>query len=465
MPRTRWSGRTRRIDDWNPEDQRFWAERGRRVARRNLAASILSEHLGFSVWTMWSVLVLFLTPRSGASLDPADKFLVVVTPTLVGALLRLPYSAGVARFGGRTWTLLASLLLAVPTLGAWYLVQRPGAPLWGYLLVAASAGVGGATFGSSMTYVGMLFPQHRQGLVLGLNAGGGNLGVAAVQLVGVAVIAVAGTAHPALLPAVYLPAILVAAAVAARYMDDIVPRRRERPALAEACRSGHTWWISALYVGSFGSFIGYGFALGIVLQTEFGWAPLAAASAGFVGPLLGSAARPVGGWLADRYGGARVTFAAFLGMALGTGGLLVAAAAGSATGFLAGFVALFLLSGAGNGSVYKMIPAVFAAEAARAVLAGEDARGQFARARRLTGAVIGIGGAVGALGGVAINLAFRAAYAGGPGGGARAFVAFLAGYAGCLAITWFGYLGGRARRRLAVPEATLHADRAAVRNV
>ena len=91
--RSRFAGRW--IDEWNPEDEGFWERTGARIASRNLSFSILSEHIGFSIWTMWSVLVLFMGPEYGV--DAASKFFLVAVPTLVGAVLRLPYTFAVAR--------------------------------------------------------------------------------------------------------------------------------------------------------------------------------------------------------------------------------------------------------------------------------------------------------------------------------------------------------------------------------
>ncbi|MGW7430199.1 MFS transporter [Streptomyces sp. NPDC054861] len=429
------------MEDWDPEDVRFWEARGKRIARRNLALSVASEHIGFSVWSMWSVLVLFMSPRIGLPFTPGEKFLLVVTPTLVGAVLRIPYSHAVTRFGGRDWTVFATAVLLVPACGAAYFVQRPGTPLWVFLLIGALGGAGGGNFASSMTNITAFFPQRHQGWALGLNAGGGNLGVAVVQLLGLLVIATAGDTHPAYVAAFYLPLIVTVALLAALRMDNLAPpARKEKGAWTEAVRCAHTWWISLLYIGTFGSFIGYGFAFGLVLQTQFGSTALEAASYTFLGPLLGSLARPFGGRLADRWGGARVTAWTFVAMAAGTGGLLLASARGSFALFVGGFTVLFVLTGLGNGSTYKMIPAVFAERAGREVTDGRDARDAFARARRLSGAVIGIAGAVGALGGVAVNLAFRAAYGSEGGSGAPAFVAFLCFYALCVAVTWTVYL-------------------------
>ncbi len=425
---------------WDPEDRGFWEHTGRRVAHRNLVFSIFAEHVGFSVWNFWSVLVLFLSPEIGFDFTAGEKFLLGVLPTLVGALLRLPYSAAVMRFGGRTWTVVSSTVLLVPTVLAAYFVHQPGTPLWVFLLVSAICGVGGATFASSMTNIAAFYPRREQGSALGLNAGGGNVGVAAVQIIGLLVIATVGDTHPAYVCVLYLPLIVLAMLGAALGMDDIDAVRARPGAQAEAVRERHTWVLSLLYIGTFGSFIGFSFAFGLVLQTEFGFDALQAASYTFLGPLLGSLARPLGGRLADRFGGTRLTLASFLGMAAGTGVLLYASALSSFGLYLATFIVLFVLTGVGNGSTYTMIPTVFAEQASRAVASGEDPPTAHARARRLSGAVIGITGAVGALGGVFINLAFRASYGGEAGSGSAALVTFLAFYLCCAVLTWAVYL-------------------------
>ncbi|MGA5343586.1 nitrate/nitrite transporter [Streptomyces griseoincarnatus] len=425
---------------WDPEDEDAWHKGGRRIARRNLVLSVLSEHVGFSVWTLWSVLVLFMSPEIGLGFSPGEKFLLVATPTVVGSLLRLPYSYAVTRFGGRNWTVFATGILLVPTLLALYFVQRPGTPLWVFMAIGALAGVGGGNFASSMTNITAFYPQRHQGWALGLNAGGGNLGVAAVQLIGLLVISIAGDTHPSYVAAVYLPLIVVVALLSAWKMDNVDAVRAEPGAQREAARDHDTWWISLLYIGTFGSFIGYGFAFGLVLQNEFGASPREAVGYTFLGPLLGSIARPLGGRLADRMGGARVTFWNFLGMGAGTAVLIVAAVLNSFGMFIVGFTALFVLSGLGNGSTYKMIPAVYAKKAEDEIASGRDAGDAFARARRLSGAVIAIAGAIGALGGAAIDFAFKLAYTDGSGSGAPAFVAFLAYYALCLTVIRVVYL-------------------------
>lgn len=428
------------IERWEPEDETFWKESGERIARRNLLYSVLSEHIGFSIWSLWSVMVLFMGPEYG--IDPAGKFFLIGTATVVGALVRIPYTFAVARFGGRNWTVVSALLLLAPTIAA-LAVMEPGTSYGTFLAVAALTGVGGGNFASSMTNINAFFPLRKKGWALGLNAGGGNIGVPVVQLAALLVIGTAGAGHPRLLLWIYLPLIVIAAALALVRMDNLAPVRNDGGAVREAARDAHTWIMAFLYIGTFGSFIGYSFAFGLVLQTQFGRTPLQAASLTFIGPLLGSLVRPVGGALADRFGGARITLATFVAMAAATGVVLLASVRESLPVFLVGFVALFALSGLGNGSTYKMIPGIFAAKALARGLDGDAAA---AHGRRLSGASMGLIGAVGALGGLAINLVFRSAFLD-SGSGTAAFTTFLGFYAVCCAVTWAVYL----RRPAAAP--------------
>ncbi|MCH0542797.1 NarK/NasA family nitrate transporter [Streptomyces sp. MUM 203J] len=428
------------IQEWDPENTTFWKEKGERIANRNLLFSVISEHIGFSIWSLWSVMVMFMGPEYG--IDPAGKFFLIASASLVGAVIRVPYTFAVARFGGRNWTVMSAALLLVPSCLA-FAVMEPGTSYTTFLVVALLTGVGGGNFASSMTNINSFFPLHKKGWALGLNAGGGNIGVAVVQLVGLAVIGTVGAGHPKVLIGIYIPLIVAAALCAVRYMDNLAPVKNDTGAAKDAARDPHTWIMSFLYIGTFGSFIGYSFAFGLVLQTQFGRTPLQAASLTFIGPALGSLIRPVGGSLADRYGGARITLATFAAMAAATGVVVYASVTESLSVFLVGFIALFILTGLGNGSTYKMIPAIFKAKAEAQGLTGETAD---TYGRRLSGASMGLIGAVGALGGLGINLVFRQSFMT-AGTGTSAFVTFLLFYGVCMAVTWAVYL----RRPSAAP--------------
>ncbi|MEV0980580.1 nitrate/nitrite transporter [Streptomyces sp. NPDC049915] len=425
------------IRQWDPEDETFWKQTGEKIARRNLLFSVLSEHIGFSVWTMWSVLVLFMGPQYG--LTPADKFLLTSMVTLVGAVVRVPYTFAVALFGGRNWTVISAGLLLVPSIAA-FVVMEPGTSFSTFLLVGLLAGVGGGNFASSMTNINAFFPLRKKGWALGLNAGGGNIGVPVIQLVTLAIIGAGG--GPRVLLGIYIPLIVLAAGLAAWKMDNLENVRNDTGAAKDAARDAHTWIMSLLYIGTFGSFIGYSFAFGQVLTNQFGRTPLEAAYVTFIGPLLGSLIRPLGGRLADRYGGARITLANYVAMGAATAVLIFASMQKSLALFTGAFVVLFVLTGLGNGSTFKMIPGIFQAKAQAKGLTGEAAASY---GRRLSGASMGLIGAVGALGGVGINLAFRQSFLS-YGSGTGAFVAFLAYYGVCFAVTWAVYLRRTAAR-------------------
>jgi NNP family nitrate/nitrite transporter-like MFS transporter len=433
------------IDDWRLEDGEFWNTTGKYIARRNLIFSVLCEHIGFSVWSLWSVLVLFLGKDYG--FDPAQKFLLTALPTLVGAVLRLPYTFAVGKFGGRNWTIISALLLLIPTILI-AIVLKPGVSFENLLVVSLFAGVGGGNFASSMTNINAFYPSRLKGWALGVNAGGGNLGVPLVQIVGLVVLATLGVSHPRAMVAIYIPLIVLSAVGAALTMDNLTQNKNVKGAIREVLRHRETWIMSLLYIGTFGSFIGFSFAFGQVLLVQFPSqfpAPVKAAAITFLGPLLGSLIRPVGGALADRFKGSTVTFFTFITMAIGALIVLSASQLGSLPIFLVGFIMLFVFSGIGNGSTYKMIPAIFHATAQLEVGAGEDIAVAHARATRRAGALIGLAGAIGAFGGVLVNLAFRQSFLTLKNGDG-AYIAFIAFYAICVAVTWAMFMRRREGR-------------------
>ncbi|GAB3077411.1 MFS transporter [Nocardioides zeae] len=467
--------RTRRwIDDWRPEDEQFWAETGQPVARRNLLWSIFAEHLGFSVWLIWSVSSAYLVAM-GFAFSPQQLFLLVAIPNLVGSLLRIPYTFAVGLFGGRNWTIVSAALLLVPTLGFAAAVTNAGTPYWVFCVIAATAGFGGGNFASSMANINYFYPTAKKGAALGLNAAGGNLGVALIQLLLPVVVGGAGIfglvkaseggihlERAALLYA----GLAVAATVAAwLWMDNLgtaVAKPREQ---LRVVKEPHTWIMAVLYIGTFGSFIGYSAAMPLLIKLNFWVAEPAPLGTGiyfayfaFLGAGVGSVARPVGGWLADRYGGARVTLAAFVGLAASTLAVLwtvfqltpnPTADPAIATEneslfplFLGFFLLVFACTGIGNGSTYKMIPAIWRRRAESTTAAGSPERtGALAAAGKQASAALGVIGAIGAIGGFLIPLAFSAPWVADPLSATKgAFMVFAAYYVLCTAVTYGVYL-------------------------
>lgn len=446
--------RSRHIAHWDPEDLRAWEAGNNRIARRNLICSVMTVHLGYSIWSLWSVMVLFM-PEDVYGFSAADKLLLGSTATLVGACLRIPYALGTPIFGARVWTTFSAWVLLIPTIGTMVLLAHPGLPLWPFVVCAALSGLGGGNFAASMSNANAFYPHRLKGRALGLTGGLGNLGVAGIQMVGLLVIATAGDRQPYWVCAVYLVLLVVTGIAATLFMNDLEQHRIEAPHLARILPSivfnRDTWLLALLYLGTFGSFIGFAFAFGQILHMEFradgentGQASLHAALLSFIGPLLAAAARVYGGRLADRCGGSRVTLAVFAAMVPATGLVITmsslddrqAGGPGSTMiGLIAGFMVLFVLSGLGNGSVYKMIPTLFE-ECSPSARPG-DARQT--PPRIVSGVVIGFVAGLGSLGGVGINLALRESYLS-TGSETCAFWVFMSYYAGAALLTWGVYV-------------------------
>jgi NNP family nitrate/nitrite transporter-like MFS transporter len=424
------------IDHWHPEDPWFWESHGRRTARRNLAWSILTEHVGFSVWMMWSVSAVYLA-QAGFDFTVDQLFWLAGIPSLVGATMRFPYTFAVARFGGRNWTVASALLLLVPTTLLVVCVSSPTTPYWMFVVAAVTAGLGGGNFASSMVNISYFYPDARKGWALGLNAAGGNIGVSTVQLVtplvvGVSVVGAASTVHLENVALVWAPLAVLAALGAWRFMDNLSTARSPARAQAQVARDPQTWVMAVLYLGTFGSFIGYGAAMPLLMATQF---PDASGSYAFSGALVGSLVRPVGGLLADRWGGARITAAVFLGMAMGVLGVLWSVQQHAFGAFLISFMLLFTLAGLGNGTTYRMIPAIFRARS------GEGEAEQ-ALARKQGAAALGVVSAVGAYGGFLIPRSLGLSISA-TGGIDAALLAFVACYGVCAGVTWWCYLRSR----------------------
>lgn len=469
---TRRTGRW--IEDWRPEDQDFWAQTGQPIARRNLLWSIFAEHLGFSVWLIWSVSSAFLLAQ-GFEFTPQQLFFLVALPNLVGSLLRVPYTFAVGLFGGRNWTIASAALLLIPTVGFALVVGDQSTPYWVFCLIAATAGFGGGNFASSMANINFFYPTAKKGAALGLNAAGGNIGVALIQFF--LPIVVGGAGIFGLIQAsesgidlsragwLYAGLALLATFAAWKWMDNLGTAEVKPRQQLQVLRNKQVWVMSFLYIGTFGSFIGYSAAMPLLIRLNF-WVPDPAplgtgiyfAYYAFLGALVGSVTRPLGGWLADRWGGARVTMGAFLGIIAGTLGVLwtlvqltpnpeadITIASDNQSWFplfLVFFLFVFAATGIGNGSTYKMIPAIWRGQAMTATADGTPERGRaLLRSTQQSSAAIGIIGAVGAMGGFLIPIAFSSPWVESPLTATKgAFVVFTAYYVACAVLTYVVYL-------------------------
>ena len=393
------------IDNWNPENTEQWEGGGRIIAVRNLKWSVFAEFLGFVVWQLWSIVVVSL-PAAGFSFSTQEIFWLISMPVLVGATLRIPYTFLVPRFGGRNWTIISAGLLLIPAIALAVSVANPETPFGMMLFVAALAGFGGGNFASSMSNITYFFPQREKGYALGLNAAGGNLGASVAQLVVPIAITLGavGTLNISLAGWIWVPFILVAMWGASKYMDNITNAKADFAGSLAAIKEPHMWIMALLYIGTFGSFIGFASVFPKLIADQFPeYSTFQVASASislaFLGALIGSLSRPYGGRLADLFGGARVTVAAFSVMAVGAVIVVQILPLGNFWLFLASFLLIFMATGVGNGSTYRMIPSVFSA---RSGVKDAHANSGDVNTQRKTAAALGIIAAIGAYGGFVI---------------------------------------------------------------
>ncbi|NNL74596.1 MAG: MFS transporter [Silicimonas sp.] len=437
------------LEDWHPEDQQFWTETGRKVARRNLWISIPALLLAFSVWMVWSMVVAKL-PAIGFDFNTGQLFWLAALPGLSGATLRIFYSFMVPIFGGRLWTTLSTASLLLPAMGIGYAVQNPDTPYLIFLTLALLCGLGGGNFASSMANIAYFFPKAEKGNALALNAGLGNLGVSVMQFLVPIVITVgvfgAMGGDPVQLTEggelwlqnagfVWVPFILVATAAAWLGMNDIADARASFREQAIIFGRKHNWLMCILYTGTFGSFIGY--SAGFPLLTRIAFPDVNALQYVFLGPFVGALSRAATGWVSDKWGGGRVTFWVFGGMIVAVFGVIASLGAGSFVGFFAAFMSLFFLTGVGNASTFQMIPAIMAQEVPRLMpeLKGDARRKQ---AERESAAIIAFTSAIAAYGAFFIPKAYGTSIAM-TSGPVAALWGFLVFYTICLVITWVYY--------------------------
>jgi MFS transporter, NNP family, nitrate/nitrite transporter len=441
------------IEDWRPEDKAFWETTGRRIARRNLWISVPALLLAFAVWMVWSVVVAKL-PAIGFTYSTDQLFWLAALPGLSGATFRIFYSFMVPIVGGRLWTALTTASLLVPAFGIGYAVQDPSTPYLIFLVLALLCGFGGGNFASSMANISFFFPKKEKGNALALNAGLGNLGVSVVQFVVPLVITagvfgvIGGEPQTAsdgtrlwLQNAgfIWVPFLLVTTIAAWFGMNDIASAKASFNEQAVIFQRKHNWIMCWLYTGTFGSFIGYSAGFPLLAKTQF--PDVNSLPFIFLGPLVGALSRAASGWIADRWGGGRVTLWVFVVMIAAAVGVLfflgIKDQPGAFWGFFAMFLVLFFATGVGNASTFQMIPSIMRKEIGR-LMPDAPVAEQMRQADKESAAIIGFTSAIAAYGAFFIPKAYGSSIdvSGGPELALWGFVLF---YVTCVAATWWVY--------------------------
>ena len=445
--------RTAALYDWRPEDPDFWQSTGRPIAQRNLWISTYCLLLAFAVWMVWSVVVARL-PAIGFNFTNNQLFWLAALPGLSGATLRIFYSFLVPIFGGRLWTTLSTASLLIPAFGMGYAVQNPETPFFIFLTLALLCGFGGGNFASSMANISFFYPKSEKGNALAINAGLGNLGVSIMQFLVPVVITFAlfgALGGPAQTLSdgsrlwmqnagfVWIPLVIIGTFAAWFGMNDIPSAKASFADQASIFRRSHTWLMCWLYTGTFGTFIGM--SAGFPLLAKLVFPDINALPYAFLGPLVGALSRAGTGWIADRWGGGRVTFWVFVVQVAAIAGMIWSLDLGSFAGFFGTVLLLFFASGIGNASTFQMVPIIMAREIDRKEPGlNPDARRHMAD--RESAAIIGFTSAIAAYGAFYIPRAYGTSIES-TGTANAALWAFLIFYVSCALLTWWVYSGPR----------------------
>lgn len=447
------------LKDWKPENDAFWNNKGKAIARRNLVISVACLLLAFCVWMLFSAVAVNLN-KVGFNFTTDQLFLLTALPSLSGAILRVPYSFMVPVFGGRYWTVLSTVILIIPCVWLGLAIQNPATPFEVFMIIALLCGFAGANFASSMGNISFFFPKARQGSALGINGGMGNLGVSVMQMVSPLVITlpmfvflgVHGVEQPdgsslwlANAAWIWAPLLLVATVSAWFGMNDIASSKASIRSQLPVLKRAHLWLLSLLYLATFGSFIGFSAGFAMLAKTQF--PDVNILKLAFFGPFIGALARSAGGMISDRFGGVRVTLINFVFMALFSALLfltLPGSGSGSFVAFYLVFMGLFLTAGLGSGSTFQMIAVIFRRITIyRVKLKGGSEQQAQQEAVTDTAAALGFISAIGAVGGFFIPKAFGTSLemTGSPVGAMKVFLVF---YIVCVLVTWLVY--GRPQR-------------------
>lgn len=379
------------LKTWTPEDPKFWAETGSRIAWRTLALTTVTLVLSFSTWFILSVLAVKLSAIGVRfATDPKENerlmFWLLAMPGLSAGTLRIVHSFLIPLFGTRKVVTVATFLKIIPCVGLAWAVMTPGTSYWMYMLWAFLLGFGGGDFSSYMPSTSLFFPKRLQGTALGIQAGVGNFGVCLTQFVTPWIIGVAAmsavTGAPQLLKtptgaeqnvwlqnaALWYVPLLVLFGIACWFGLRSVPVKASFTEQLDIFKEKHTWFCTITYVMTFGSFSGFSAAFPMLIKSLYGGFganapdPLKYA---FLGPLIGSTVRVLFGFVADKTGGAILTHLAGMGMiaicvALGMTGVLAPTSVDQFPTFLYLMLGMFFFSGMGNASTFRQYPLIFA---------------------------------------------------------------------------------------------------------
>jgi len=369
------------LNRWEPEDEEFWKTTGKKTANIALAITTANLFLAFITWFVVSALVVKL-PQIGFQLSTAELFWLTAVPGLAAGTWRLVHMFLTPMLGTRLVVSVATFLLLIPLIGWYFAVQDPNTSFWVLMFLAFCAGMGGGNFSSFMPSTTMFFPKRKLGTALAIQAGIGNLGASVVQFLTPWIIgfALAGSlfgapqnltkASGSVVPVylqnaltIYIPLVVVFGGLAWIVLRSVPIKANFREQF-DIFKSGHTWALTSLYLMTFGAFSGLSGTFPLLIKQVYGGIPNPPDPLGFafLGPLVGALVRVACGPLADRWGGAKLTTLAGIGMTLSS--VLVMFFTANPTAemfvpFVASMLGIFFFAGMGNASTFKQMPMLF----------------------------------------------------------------------------------------------------------
>lgn len=424
------------LQTWQPNEPEFWESTAKPIAWKTLWITTFCLLLSFATWFMVSAIVVKLT-GIGFKFDKGQLFWLNAMPGLAAGTLRIIHTFLVPVFGTRKVVAISTLLLAIPAVGWGMAVANPNTSFTTFMILAFLAGLGGGNFSSFMPSTSLFFPKKLQGTALGIQAGIGNFGVSVAQflipvVIGISMIGSSqhftdkkGDKDIFLQNAafIWVPFILIGA-VAAWFGLRRVPVTANFREQLDIFKDKHTWFMTSLYIMTFGSFSGFAAVFPLLIKETYGKFPGGPdpLTYAFLGPLIGAGIRAACGPIADKFGGAKVTMVSGIGLlacAIGVTQFTHPTDMSTWGGFLWCMLGLFFFSGIGNASTFKQMPMIFPP--------------------RQAGGVIGWTSAIAAYGPFVFSVAFGAIIAA-TGTGTQFFYYAAVFYALNIALNWWFYM-------------------------
>jgi NNP family nitrate/nitrite transporter-like MFS transporter len=330
------------------EGRGFWSA----GHRPTLIAAFLYFDLAFMVWVLLGPLAPEIAKT--LALTPAQKGLMVATPTLAGAILRVVNGLLVDRIGPKRSGAISQLIVIAGLFSAWMLgVNSFG----GTLALGVILGFAGASFAIALPLASRWYPPEHQGKAMGI-AGMGNSGTVLASLFAPMLAKLFGWNAVLGLACIPLAIVFVAYMIMAKDAPN-APAPKSIIAYLEPLKTADAWWLMGFYSVTFGGFVGLAASLPIYFTDQFGLTTIVAGycTAGCV--FAGSLIRPMGGALADKIGGVKTLSIVYVAAAAALAGVSAAPTVQSA---LSLFIMAMLALGAGNGAVFQLVPQRFRAE-------------------------------------------------------------------------------------------------------